>query len=84
MQCLKVFIKVLMKKAVESHELPGCAANAALAVGAVGTGGSWVFPAAVLLTELALQSDTCVGLLGWNAMEGTRRVGMGFYQTCIL
>lgn len=83
MQCLKVFkfIKVLMKKAVESHELPGCAANAALAVA---TGGSWVFPAAVLLTELALQSDTCVGLLGWNAMEGTRRIGMGFYQTCIL
>lgn len=86
MQCLKVFklIKVLMKKAVESHELPGCAANAALAAGAVDTGGSWVFPAAVLLTELALQSDTCVGLLGWNAMEGTCRVGMGFYQICIL
>lgn len=58
--CLKVFelIQVLLKKALESHELPGCAA---LTVATGSTGDSWVFP--VLLTELALPSETCVGLL---------------------
>lgn len=34
---------------------------AALAVATESTGGSWVFP--VLLTELALPAETCVGLL---------------------
>lgn len=65
-----------MKKAMESHEVPGCADNAALAVAAGSTEGSWVFPAAVLLTEPALQSDTCVGLLGWSGIKGTFRAGI--------
>lgn len=55
-------MKVLkLWKTLESHELPGCAGNAALAVATGSAGGSWVLP--------VLQSDTCVGVLGWDKMK---------------